>query len=121
MRRIHQGRYFYDFQRVVENMMRGNPKCFICGSTKNVGPHHLKKVRPNNALYGDKSNIVLLCKHHHSKYHNCVGNKNVNPKSFAVFLRDELNKEIYNLDIMVRTERNKVKRLEKELESLNED
>lgn len=120
MRRIHKGKYFYDFQHTVENMMKGNPKCFICGSTKNVGPHHLKKVKQNNSLYGDSSNVVLLCKSCHSRYHNHVG-KNVNPKSFAVFLKQELHKEMYHLDVMVRTERNKVKRLERELESLRED
>ena len=120
MKRIHPGRYYYDFQHVVGNMLKGKPKCFICGSTRNVGPHHLKNVKRNNPLYADPKNIVLLCKSHHSKYHNRVGSHGVNPKSFAVFLRDELNHELHKMDIQVRTERNKVKRLEEELESLRD-
>ena len=120
MKRIHKGKYYYDFQRVIENMLQGTPKCFICGSTKNVGPHHLRKVKRNNPAYADRDNIVLLCRHHHSKYHNKFGNKEINPKTFAVFLRDELNHELHKMDIQVRTERNKVKRLERELESLRD-
>ena len=48
MKKINKGRYFYDFQKVVGGMMKGTPKCFVCGSTRNVGPHHIRKVKPNN-------------------------------------------------------------------------
>lgn len=117
--KIHKGRYYYDFQQVVGNMMKGKPKCFVCGSTRNVGPHHIRKVKQSNQQYADKNNLVLLCKSCHSKYHSRY--RGINQKTFALFLREELHKKIYHLNVDVATERNKVKRLEAELESLQGD
>jgi 5-methylcytosine-specific restriction endonuclease McrA len=120
MRNIHNGRYYYDFQRVVGDMMKDNPKCFVCGSTRNVGPHHIRKVKRNNQQYADRDNLVLLCKSCHSRYHNKYANKRINQKTFALFLRDELHKRLYHLNVELATERNRVKRLEVELESFRE-
>lgn len=116
--KIHKGRYYYDFQRVVGNMMKGNPKCFVCGSTRNVGPHHIRKVKSNSQQYADSSNIVLLCAPCHHRYHNRYGNKRINQKTFALFVKAELHKRIRELEVEANTERNKVKRLEAELDEL---
>ena len=118
MRNIHNGRYYYDFQRVVGDMMKDNPKCFVCGSTRNVGHNHIRKVKQNNQQYADRDNLVLLCKSCHSKYHNRYANKRINQKTFALFVKAELHKRIRELEVEANTEWNKVKRLEAELDEL---
>ena len=61
--RINHSRYFYEFQNTINIVKREQGyKCFICGSTDNLGPHHIKKVKQSNALYASKENVVILCR-----------------------------------------------------------
>lgn len=95
MGRFHRGRYYFDFLNLVEELRQEDDACFICGSKKNVNPHHIVKFKDNDKRYADKNNVVLLCGYHHHSYHKHYGSgKGVNQKTFAIFCKKEFQKEI---------------------------
>lgn len=99
MVRLHRGRYYFDFLKVVEVMKTDDNSCFICGSTKKVNPHHILKVKDSDRRYADPNNVVLLCGHHHQLYHQKYGSgKGVNPKTFMIFCKKEFEKKVRRLE-----------------------
>lgn len=96
--KISHGRYYYQFHDVVEKLRREDNSCFICGSTRKVKPHHIIRVRENDRRYASPSNIVLLCSHHHGKFHQVYGSgKGVNRHNFDIFVKKEHLREINQL------------------------
>ena len=77
---------YWKFLGTIQKLKEKENKCFICGSTKNIVPHHLKRVKQNNANYYSENNIVLLCNKHHAQYHHKY--HDVNLKTFCEFLKD---------------------------------
>ena len=71
--KINRGRYYFDFLETVETLKKQDDSCFICGSKKNIKPHHIMRVRDSDKRYADKNNIVLLCPYHHNKFHQLYG------------------------------------------------
>jgi len=50
--------------------LRGNPRCFICGKIKTREVHHIFSAKYFPKLINNPSNLVTLCREHHSLYHN---------------------------------------------------
>ena len=98
MVKLSHGRYYYDFLNAVERLRKEDDSCFICGSSHNVKPHHILRVKDSDKRYAALSNIVLLCDHHHSKFHQLYGSgKGVNHKNFTIFCKKEYLKQINQL------------------------
>ena len=70
----------------IQKLKEKENKCFICGSSENIVPHHLKQVKQTNNDYYSENNLVLLCDKHHHEYHKQY--PEVNLKTFCEFLRD---------------------------------
>lgn len=93
--RINHGKYYYDFLRTVEKLKQEDNSCFICGETKNIKPHHVRRFKQHDKNYADKNNIVLLCPYHHHLFHQLYGSgKGVNRKNFTIFVKKEYLKQI---------------------------
>lgn len=96
--KITHGRHYYKFHEVVEKLRQEDNSCFICGSTKNVKPHHITRVKESDKRYAAKSNVVLLCRYHHQKFHQLYGSgKGVNRHNFNIFIKKEHLREIKRL------------------------
>ena len=76
---------YWKLQGTIKKLKKKDNSCFVCGSTENIVPHHLKKVKQDSEEYFNESNLVLLCDKHHHQYHNQY--KTVNPKTFSEFVR----------------------------------
>ena len=88
--KITHGRYYYQFHNLVEKLRQEDNSCYICGSTKNVKPHHIRRVKESNPQYAAASNVVLLCGHHHGKFHQLYGSgKGVNRHNFDIYVKKE--------------------------------
>ena len=48
---------------------RDNYKCTVCGTTKEIQAHHIKRWRDYKSLRYDVSNGVTLCRKHHLEAH----------------------------------------------------
>ena len=77
---------YWRLQGTIKKLKEKENGCFICGSTKNIVPHHIKHVKNTHRDYYSENNLVLLCDYHHHKYHNEY--PEVNLKTFCEFLRD---------------------------------
>lgn len=75
-----------EIQRNSQKLKEKENRCFVCGSTENIGPHHIKQVKQTHKDYYNEDNIVLLCDYHHHKYHKQY--PHVNLKTFCEFFRD---------------------------------
>lgn len=113
--RIHKGKYYYDLNSVFNKLMKTEGSCFICGSTKELGPHHIKSVKPSKEDYSNESNIVILCRHHHELYHRTY--KKVNQKTFAEYVRNQ-NTDGYKIKNLQNTI-NQLRKSNKELKKEN--
>lgn len=88
---IDKGKYYYDFCGTVKKLKQ---ECFICGTTENIEPHHIRRAKQRQEIYADEKNIVMLCRTHHKRYHNKYSNANVNPKTFAEYVKRQILKEV---------------------------
>lgn len=77
---------YWKFKGTIKKLKEKENRCFVCGSTKNIVPHHIKRVKNTHSDYYSEDNIVLLCDYHHHKYHNEY--HKVNLKTFCEFFRD---------------------------------
>ena len=77
---------YWKFKGTIKKLEEKENNCFICGSEKNIVPHHIKKVKQSHADYYSEDNLVLLCDYHHHKYHKEY--PNVNLKTFCEFFRE---------------------------------
>ncbi len=77
---------YWKFKGTVKKLKEKENRCFVCGSTENIGPHHIKQVKQTHKDYYNEDNIVLLCDYHHHKYHKQY--PHVNLKTFCEFFRD---------------------------------
>lgn len=96
--KINHGRYYYKFLDLVKKMKQEDNSCFICGSTKNIKPHHINRVKESDRRYAEESNVVLLCGKHHHDFHKLYGSgRGVNGKNFTIFCKIEYLKQINRL------------------------
>ena len=117
-----KGRYFYDFQQLLPKLRsKQEGKCFVCGGTKNLGPHHIKHAGRGSPKYADEFNVVILCKSCHVRYHNRYNKNNlVNAKTFAEFVKDHKDKVIRRYDNDLHVALKRIKKLESELDNMGE-
>ena len=76
---------YWKLQGTIRKLKEKDNSCFVCGSTINIVPHHLKQVNKSSNEYYDENNIVLLCNDHHYQYHRQY--PDVSPKTFTEFLK----------------------------------
>lgn len=76
---------YWKLKGTIKKLKDKEKKCFVCGSTENIVPHHLKKVNQASDEYYSEDNLVLLCDEHHHQYHQQY--LDINPKTFCEFLR----------------------------------
>lgn len=74
---------YWKLQGTIKDLKEKDNKCFVCGSKKDIVPHHLKKVNQTSNQYYSEDNLVLLCDYHHHKYHQQYSD--VNLKLFVIF------------------------------------
>lgn len=77
---------YWKLKGTINKLREKENKCFVCGSSENIVPHHIRKVKQTSEDYYSEDNLVLLCDYHHHKYHKeyCE----VNLKTFCEFFRD---------------------------------
>lgn len=88
---------YWKLQGTIKKLKEKENKCFICGSTKNIVPHHIKHVKNTHSDYYSENNLVLLCNYHHNKYHNEYSE--INLKTFCEFFRDNFVLKIKEKDV----------------------
>lgn len=44
-----------------KNHLKAHPKCIVCGSTRNVVPHHVVPFHVDPSMELDPDNLVTLC------------------------------------------------------------
>lgn len=81
---------YWKFKGTVKKLKEKENKCFVCGSAKDIVPHHIKKVKQTSDEYYNENNIVLLCDKHHHQYHNEYSN--INSKTFSEFVKKNHSK-----------------------------
>lgn len=97
--KITHGRYYYKFHETVEKLRKEDNTCYICGSNKKVNPHHIRRVKESDPQYAAANNVVLLCSHHHGKFHQLYGSgKGVNRHNFEVYVKKEHLQAIEKLE-----------------------
>lgn len=85
---------FWKLLGTVKKLKEKDNRCFVCGSTENIVAHHIRKVEQDCEEYYSENNLVLLCDYHHHLYHRQY--PNVNPKTFAEFLKKNHSKKPKN-------------------------
>lgn len=69
--------------------------CRCCGDEEQeTQVHHIFPVSKYRELASDESNMVLLCKSCHNRYHNRYDLDNTNPLTFAEFIRNNGKEEL---------------------------
>ena len=76
---------YWKLQGTIKKLKEKDNRCFVCGTSENIVPHHLKKVDNSSEEYYSEENLVLLCDEHHHQYHKKYST--VNPKTFSEFVR----------------------------------
>lgn len=97
---------YWKFKGTVKKLRDNENQCFICKSTENIVPHHIKSTKQNKDGYFNENNIILLCDYHHRDYHQKY--PQVNAKTFCEYMRNFLIKKYDNYD------ETKLNKLEKE-------
>ena len=88
MVKFGHGEHYFRFLENVEKLREEDDSCFICGSTDNIKPHHIRRVKESDKRYGSFSNIVLLCPKHHNMFHREYGRgKGCTPSNFLKFCK----------------------------------
>jgi 5-methylcytosine-specific restriction endonuclease McrA len=56
------------WRKVRSQFLKDNPKCAVCGSEKNIVPHHIVPVHMDPSKELDQDNLIPLCE---NKNFNC--------------------------------------------------
>ena len=54
---------------IGETLLSNTKKCSICGSGKELEPHHIINVNNYDELYNSPCNVIILCHTCHHNYH----------------------------------------------------
>lgn len=124
-RNVNGGKYHWELQDWVNKLFITYPnKCIICGTRKNLEPHHILQVKPYDELYSSVSNGCLICKDCHHDYHERYGS-NINPVSLVQYAKKQkqidkgLKRQYRQLKLVEKYYRNETERLRKILEENN--
>lgn len=58
----------YSWNKLRKEILKKNPKCAVCGSKKNLVPHHIIPFHKDPSKELDEKNIIVLCQ---NKSFNC--------------------------------------------------
>jgi recombinational DNA repair protein (RecF pathway) len=118
-RNVNGGKYHWELQDWVNKLYLEYPnKCVVCGTKKDLEPHHLLQVKPYDELYTSISNGVLICKECHHEYHETYG-ANITPYTMITFVKKKqsknsgLQKKYKQLKKVEKYYRNETERLKK--------
>jgi hypothetical protein len=118
-RNVNGGKYHWELQDWVSKLYLEYPnKCVVCGTKKDLEPHHLLQVKPYDELYTSISNGVLICKECHHEYHETYGG-NITPYTMIDFVKKKqaknsgLQKRYNQLKKVEKYYRNETERLKK--------
>lgn len=85
-----------DWKKLRKEHLIKNPNCAVCGSKKNVVPHHIIPIKEDPAKELDPENLITLCENKTFNCHLFFGhlknwNKyNINVVSDAEFWRKKI-------------------------------
>lgn len=111
---MHDNPNYWKFQGTIKKLKEKDNRCFVCGSTENIVPHHLKRVKRTSNDYYNENNLILLCDYHHRDYHQKY--PQVNGKTFSEYMKNCLIKKYNNYD---KIEFNKLKKENKTIKKIN--
>lgn len=83
---------YWKLRGLVQDLLETENKCLICGSNKDLEPHHVIKCSNYERLYVDEDNLIILCHKCHSRYHR-ENPDDVNIKSLIEFVKNRKNKK----------------------------
>ena len=129
-RNVNGGKYYWELQDWVNKLFMTYNKCPICGSKKDLEPHHIIQVKPYDKLYSNTKNGIILCKKCHRKYHEEYGS-NINPGTLLKFGLDnfkgksgfsnaQLSKKLKQSNKVLKYYQDETFRLREELDKLND-
>lgn len=127
--KINGGKYYWQLQDWVNKLFIKYDRCVICGSKKNLEPHHVNQVKPYNKSYSDINNGVIMCKKCHRQYHEKYMGE-INTFTLLLFMRDsfkgknglnsmQLNKKLKQSNKVLKYYQQETFRLREELNRLN--
>ena len=71
-----------------KNVKQRDKKCRCCGNEEmEIEIHHIFPVAKYPLLASDENNMISLCQSCHARYHNRFELEDVNPITFAEFLK----------------------------------
>lgn len=71
-----------------KNVKMRDKRCQVCGEEdKPLECHHILPVAKYPSMADDESNMIVLCQHHHRKYHELYEGSE-GPETFAKFMRN---------------------------------
>ncbi|MBQ6220055.1 MAG: HNH endonuclease [Methanobrevibacter sp.] len=82
---IHGGKYNWRFQSVAQELLQAEGKCQVCGSKQDLEVHHIVHGKVYDKSYTNPSNIIVLCRDCHTRYHRAYDT--VNAKTFIEFVK----------------------------------
>ena len=84
-----------EYRKMKERVRkRDSSTCACCGyhsdkkTYHNLEVHHIYGYKDHLDYRTEDSNCIILCKDCHKQYHSLYGKNNVNPVTFAYFIRD---------------------------------
>ena len=81
------GKYSWKFKSLLPIIFAEQSECIICGSKENLNVHHVNHASSDDEEYARKSNVVVLCRSCHEKYHNTYPNST--PLTLLKFTKEE--------------------------------
>ena len=84
-RNIKGDKFYWKFHSVAHELLKQQKQCSICGSTEDLEVHHIVQSKFYDNNYSNESNIIVLCRDCHKKYHQNF--KTVNAKTFIEFTK----------------------------------
>lgn len=85
---IHSIRTSNSVITVKKKVKQRDKCCQVCGEEdKPLECHHIFPVAKYPSLADNEHNMIMLCQHHHRKYHELYEG-NLGAETFAKFLRD---------------------------------
>jgi hypothetical protein len=84
--KISGGKIYWKLRSWANQLLMEYDECVICGSRKELEPHHIIKCDNYNPMYYSLDNGVVMCHRCHRLYHRTF--KNINAYTFAKFMKE---------------------------------
>ena len=85
---IHKIRTSNTVTSAKKRVKQRDGRCQVCGEiSKPLECHHIFPVAKYPSLADDEHNMIILCQHHHRKYHE-IYEGNIGADTFAKYMRE---------------------------------